>query len=186
MIDVLLLATWYFLPAGLANMTPVLANRIPGLNQWKTPMDFHRHFDGIRLLGDNKTWRGFVTGVAIASMVVFLQHLVAKSIYIDWLSGTRIIDYANPNILWLGPLLGIGALGGDAIESFFKRQLRILSGESWFPFDQLDYILGGLLLAAPFFPVPLSIIAGVFIIFFVLHLTTAYAGFLLGLKDKPI
>lgn len=167
-------------------MTPIFANRTPLLNQWKTPMDMRRNYRGIRMLGDNKTWRGFVTGVVIASVTVGLQHLVAKYVYIDWLSGTTIVDYVNPRILWLGPLLGIGALGGDAIESFFKRQLRIPAGESWFPFDQVDYILGGLLLAGPFFPVPLSIIAGVFIIFFVLHLVLAYIGYLLGLKNKPI
>src|SRR4051812_33096349 len=99
MIEVLLLAFWYFLPAGLANMTPVLANRIPIVRDWKTPMDLHRHYNSIRLLGDNKTWRGFTTGVVIASLVVLAQHLIAKYIYIDWLSGGNGVDYVNASIL---------------------------------------------------------------------------------------
>lgn len=186
MSDQLLFALWYFLPAGLANMAPVLANRVPLLNQWRAPMDMHRSYKGIRILGDNKSWRGFATGVTIASLVVLIQHLLASRFYIDWLSQSTAIDYTKTGILWLGPLLGIGALGGDALESFFKRQLRIPSGESWFPFDQLDYILGGLVIAGPFFPVPFWVVMGVFVIFFVLHLLSAYTGYLLGLKDRPI
>jgi len=34
---------------------------------------------------------------------------------------------------------------GDIIESFFKRRIGKKRGESWVPFDQLDFILGVLL-----------------------------------------
>ena len=35
-----------------------------------------------------------------------------------------------------------GALGGDVIESFFKRRAGRNRGEDWIPFDQIDFILG--------------------------------------------
>jgi CDP-diglyceride synthetase len=34
---------------------------------------------------------------------------------------------------------------GDAVKSFFKRRLGITPGKSWFPFDQLDFVLGAIL-----------------------------------------
>ena len=38
--------------------------------------------------------------------------------------------------------LCFGALGGDIIESFFKRRTGKDRGEDWIPLDQLDFILG--------------------------------------------
>lgn len=183
MIDIVILALWFFAPAGIANATPVFAKRIPYLRKWKTPLDFGKSFKGKRILGDNKTWRGFCFGVILASLVFWLQ----KYLYIhnDLISSLIKLDYASLPI-GLGILLGIGALLGDAIESFFKRQLRIPSGEAWFPFDQIDYIIGGILLSSLVITLtPLQNVT-VLLVWFGLHLVSSYVGYLLGLKDKPI
>lgn len=174
MIESILFAIWFFLPAGVANAAPVIANKIPVLKNWKAPLDFGQSYKGIRLLGPNKTWRGLITGTVVAGFVAILQFAIYNN------GGTW------SGAFFLGLLMGLGALTGDAIESFFKRQRKIPSGQSWFPFDQIDYIIGGLLIIYPFTRLPLHIIALIFVSFFGLHLLTAYIAYLLHLKDRPI
>ncbi len=184
MIEYIIFALWFFLPAGLANASPIFANRIPGLNQWKTPIDFGKSYKGKRILGNNKTWRGFCFGVVVAITTLAIQRVL----YADnaWLQNNiTAIDYTDVS-LWLGFLLGAGALIGDAVESFFKRQSDVPSGESWFPFDQIDYIIGGILLSALVVTLSPAYNITIFLIWFSLHLISSYIGFLLGLKDKPI
>lgn len=167
-------AVLFFLPAGISNMSPVLANKIPYLNQWKTPLDFGYTYKGKRLLGDNKTLRGLVAGTVMGGITAMI---VSK------LNANTVVT-VTPFIA--GCLLGFGALAGDAIESFFKRRVGIKPGDSWFPFDQTDYIAGGLLALYPFVQLPLWVIMTVFVVYFGLHLLVAYIGYKLGLKDKPI
>ena len=47
--------------------------------------------------------------------------------------------------LLLSFYLGLGALLGDLVKSFFKRKIGIKSGEPWIIFDQIDYVIGGLI-----------------------------------------
>ncbi len=174
MIESVFFAIWFFLPAGVANAAPVVANKIPLLNTWHTPIDLHKSFRGIRVLGDNKTWRGLLTGTIAGGLTASLQHLAINR------GGTL------AEVFLLGCILGFGALVGDAVESFFKRQKGIPSGKSWFPFDQTDYIIGGLVFIYPFTQLPIHIVLLIFITFFGLHLVVAYIGYLLKLKDRPI
>lgn len=183
MINTIVIALWFFAPAGFANAAPVLANKIPLINKWYTPMDFGKSYRGKRVLGDNKTWRGFCFGVLIATLTYFLQRYLY--VQIDFIRDFISIDYSTASI-WLGFLLGVGALLGDAIESFIKRQFNVPSGEAWFPFDQIDYIIGGILLSSLIIALkPIQNIT-ILMVWFGLHLVSSYVGYLLGLKDKPI
>lgn len=171
--DNLWLAYIFFLPAGLANAAPVIANRIPVLNRWTTPLDFGMKYRGQPIFGANKSWRGVLSGVLVGMLLGVL--------FFPWLGA---LDHVNHAIL--GGALGLGALIGDAVESFLKRRFGVKPGESWFPFDQIDYILGGLLFSLPFIrlrPVEYGVIA---ILYFCLHLAGSYVGYLLHLKSKPI
>lgn len=184
MIEHLVFSIWFFMPAGFANASPIFAKKIPILNKWTTPMDFGKSLSNKRILGDNKTWRGFIFGIFIAVLTLWLQKIIFEQS--SWLQNTLvIIDYSDIS-LWLGVLLGAGALLGDAVESFFKRKLGIKSGESWFPYDQIDYIIGGLLLSLIIVNIPLTYGILIFIVWFLLHLISSYIGFLLNLKEKPI
>jgi len=166
----------FFLPAGIANLSPVLANKIPLLNRWRTPLDFGLRFRGKRILGDHKTWRGLVFGTLLAGSTGLIIY---PFIHVTNYDGAQ---YA----FLLGSLLGLGALLGDAIESFIKRRLNVPPGKSWFPYDQIDYIIGGLLIVMPFVQLTFGSIVTIFVAYFGLHLLFAYIGFQLGLKDKPM
>lgn len=169
-----LAAVLFFLPAGVSNMAPVLANRLPIIKNWNTPVDFGAKLAGERLLGDNKRWRGIVSGALLGGVT---------AVIVSKLNANTIVTIAP---FWAGVLLGFGALVGDAVESFFKRRAGIKPGNSWFPFDQTDYIIGGLLTIYPFVQLPGWVILTILVVYFGLHVVFAYVGYLLGLKDKPI
>lgn len=177
-LDELLFAFLIFLPAGMANMSPVFANRMPVLRKWDAPLDMGRSFRGKRLLGANKRWRGLVFGTLVGMLTAIIEFVLI----------TRFL--VSPTSLFViglaGALMGFGALLGDAVESFFKRQAGVKPGHSWFPFDQIDYIIGGLLLSYPIIGWPLDLALTVFVLYFGLHLLASYIGYLIGLKEKPI
>lgn len=173
-LDNIIFALLFFLPAGISNMTPVFSSKIPGLRNWKTPLDLGKSYRGQRVLGPNKTWRGLASGVVMGTLVGAI------------LSQTYFSDYNTVLFILLSASMSLGALVGDALESFFKRQRQIPSGQPWFPFDQTDYIIGGLVFALPFTILPLWVIGWVFCFYFGLHLISSYVGYRLGLKDLPI
>lgn len=119
-------ALWYILPAYFASISPVWF-RLEG----KTPLDFGRKFRGKPLFGHSKTVRGFIGGAMCGAALGAAQQFL----------------FNKPDGFALGVLLGFGAMTGDLVKSFFKRRLNIAPGEQWFPFDQLDFLLGGLLFA---------------------------------------
>jgi CDP-2,3-bis-(O-geranylgeranyl)-sn-glycerol synthase len=169
-----LTAVLFFLPAGLANTTPVFVNRTPVLRDWNTPLDFGKSWHGKRIFGDNKRLRGLIFGTLVGGLTAVVVSNLNADVYID----------LQP--FWIGSLLGFGALSGDAVESFFKRRRGIDAGKSWFPFDQLDYIIGGLFVVYPFVNLPEHALLTIVLSYFGLHLLVAYSAYLLGLKDKPI
>lgn len=169
-----LAAVLFFLPAGLANMAPVLACRVPLLRSWNTPIDFGTTLRGKRLFGANKTWRGLIMGTFVGA----LSAVIIGSLYPN--------SVGQAPLYIIGGLLGFGALAGDALESMVKRQLNIDPGSSWFPFDQLDYIIGGLLAVSLVISVPTWVVITIFAVYFVMHIVVSYLAFKLGYKDKPI
>lgn len=181
---IILAAIWFFLPAGLANAAPVFAALLPGLRTFNAPMDFGASYKGKRIFGAHKTWRGLLAGMVVATAVIALQkYLYTHS---SWAPDLSWFDYGSANIWALGPLFGAGVLLADAIESFFKRQRHIAPGQTWFPFDQTDYIIGGCLFSLPVVQLAATEYLWVLITWFGLHLLSVYMGHRLGIREKPI
>lgn len=179
------LAIWFMLPAAAANAMPILVAKLPVIKHWDAPLDLGTTFRGQPLLGSHKTWRGLASGILTSTLVLWLQQLLyAHFAPAHWL-GHTIIYTALPTLA-LGPLFGLGALGGDAIKSFFKRRRGTASGASWIPFDQIDYIIGAVLVSLPFVTLSLRQYIFVFAIWFGVHVGSTYLGWKLGLKEQPI
>ncbi|CAN5646647.1 CDP-2,3-bis-(O-geranylgeranyl)-sn-glycerol synthase [soil metagenome] len=156
-------------------MVPVFAARLPVLRDWNAPLDFGKTFRGKRIFGSNKTWRGLVSGTLMGGLTgILVQNL--------FVTGEADLAF----IFLAGCLMGFGALAGDAVESFFKRQRGFAPGASWFPFDQIDYIIGGLVFVYPISPLPWILVAAILVIYFGLHVMTSYLGYLIGVKSQPI
>jgi CDP-2,3-bis-(O-geranylgeranyl)-sn-glycerol synthase len=170
---------WFFLPAGVANMAPVIATRFLGKGR---PIDGGATIRGKRIFGDNKTWQGLIIGV-IAGFVCYLLQLSLA--HLAALRVVSVIDYGSTSI-FLGVALGLGALVGDLGKSFLKRQANVAPGKVWIPFDQLDYVVGGFLLTLPFIRLPLTFWLGLLVTFFVLHILVNLLGWLLGVKENKL
>ena len=185
MIQDILFAVWFLLPAALSNAIPIVAAAIPVLKKYDAPIDGGKLWRGNELLGAHKTWRGIIAGIIVATLLLWLQVVLFENFeWARYISAD--VNYSALPILILGPLFAIGALGGDAVESFFKRQKNIKSGGSWIPFDQLDYIVGSVIVSL-FFVIlsPLQYLY-IFAVWFVMHLLASYIGYRLGLKKDPI
>jgi CDP-2,3-bis-(O-geranylgeranyl)-sn-glycerol synthase len=143
-------ALWLFLPCYMANMSPVAAARL--FPRWNQPLDGGRFAsDGRPLLGPHKTWRGLAAGAIAGGITVGLEAPFARG---PWTG----LDYglsrgsSLAGAILFGAVLGVMALVGDAAKSYLKRRVGRDSGTPWFPFDQLDFVVSGLLgvlLAAP-------------------------------------
>lgn len=139
--EILIQALWLILPAYAANGCAVLVGG--GL-----PIDLGKKWrDGRRILGDGKTWRGLLFGSLLGSIVGFSQATAAKYLTEHGLNMIN-LDYFEgyPLMIPIIVSLCIGALFGDITESFFKRRIGKERGEDWLLFDQLDFIIGALIL----------------------------------------
>jgi CDP-2,3-bis-(O-geranylgeranyl)-sn-glycerol synthase len=167
---------YFMLPSYLANMSPVFARRL--LPWFRTPVDFNVRLDNHTVFGPHKTWRGLLAGLVIGVVVAGLQRLL-----LPWLGWLSIYDYSQWHLL--GGLLGLGALLGDIVKSFFKRRLNIRSGRPWVPFDEIDHPMGALALASLVF-FPGWVEAGVIVLVtFVGHIAINVIGHTLRLKEVP-
>lgn len=181
MIEHIVFALLFFLPAGLANGAPMVAARLPFVSRLNNPVS-------PRWLGKNKTWRGLVAGIVAGALAAPLVAVLAGS---DGMLVVLLPDVAQPiygqaKPALLGAALGFGAVAGDAVESFLKRRNGIKPGDKWFPFDQIDYIAGGLLFSLPFIRLDALWYLYIVLIWFSMHLLFSYFGYLLGWKDQPL
>ncbi len=133
---------YFMIPAYLANMAPPLGKNY--LKFLEVPMDFGKKFGGKPIFGKNKTWKGVFLAAVVATIALFIQM---KLYNYESFRNLSLIDYSTTT-LWLGVLFGFGAMFGDAVESFFKRRVGVKPGKPWIPFDQIDFTIGALLLAA--------------------------------------
>lgn len=179
-----LFSIWFFLPGGVANVTPILVTKLPVLNRWNTPLDLGLSYRKQQIFGSNKTWRGFVCGVVVSELVFLVERSLAS--HLGSFSTYLLQMHFMQLPILFGFLIGAGVIFGDAIESFFKRQHSIAPGSSWFPYDQIDYIVGGCVAAAVVIILPFSLYVWIFITWFLMHLAFSYLGFLLHFKAKPI
>ncbi|MFA4833505.1 MAG: CDP-archaeol synthase [Patescibacteria group bacterium] len=175
-LKILLAVFWLFLPAAFANMIPVFLRRLPVL---AVPMDFGRSLAGKRIFGDNKTWRGFLSGILTSLVVIEIQ-----SFLYPFPAGFTVINYDAPFIGWLGLAMGAGALLGDAAGSFLKRRLGILPGGNLPVIDQIDWIIGAMLTSSLLYSWNWEIWLAAILMFGLLHPPVNIIGYWLCLKPN--
>jgi CDP-2,3-bis-(O-geranylgeranyl)-sn-glycerol synthase len=175
---------WLFLPAGVANMAPVFATKITG--KQGAPIDGGRTWHGQRLFGAHKSWRGLIIGTIAGFLFFLAQAWLYRYPFFQEIS---VINYSTAPLL-LGAALGFGALVGDLVKSFFKRRSNVAPGKSWIPFDQIDYVLGGLVFTLPFAPQfafpSWQVWVTVIVVFFILHFAVNIIGWAIGIKENML
>ncbi len=170
MIEIFWRYLWLILPAGMANMTPPIA--AVWWPKWNWPLDNYLKFKNKRILGDHKTIRGLVAGTLIGSITFVIQKYWLH----NYCQNVEIINYNNLPF-YSGFLMSFGALGGDAIKSFFKRQMEIPSGKPWFPWDQIDWVIGMIISLMIVMKITVFDMGILLIIGLGLHMLTKVIGF---------
>ena len=172
----LLKCFYLMLPAYFANMAPVMVKRI---NLFTYPVDFDKKINNKPIFGKNKTFRGLVFGVIFAIIIAYLQF----SLYnVEFFKNISFFNYQN----WLlfGFLMGLGALAGDLIKSFFKRRLGFKPGAKFVPFDQTDFVVGALVFIMPIFGLTFEIFVVSLLLSFVLHIIVNHIAFYAKIKSE--
>jgi len=146
-----------------------VANSTPVLLGGGVPIDRGREFiDGRPILGTNKTVKGFAYGLLLGSTAALAEAAL----------------FSNYVLVLVGIVASLGALLGDLFGAFLKRRLNIPPGHSLPVIDQLDFILGALLLTLPV----LNVTAGAVLILVMatipIHLFSNAAAYVLRLKKR--
>jgi CDP-2,3-bis-(O-geranylgeranyl)-sn-glycerol synthase len=164
------------MPAGFANMAPALFSKIKFL---KYPIDCNLKFMGKPLLGKNKTLKGLIMGLFMAILIALIQTYLFKQGYFQSIS---LIDYNKINPLLFGFIIGLGAVVGDLVESFFKRRIGLKPGQPLYFFDQTDWIIGSIIFTLPYYVPSLLMICITLLLGFLLHIIIKNIGFFLKLE----
>jgi CDP-2,3-bis-(O-geranylgeranyl)-sn-glycerol synthase len=151
----------FIFPAYCANATPVLVGG-------GTKMDFGKNFyDGKRVFGNNKTFRGFFFGLAIG--------VVAGSV--------ECVLFGFPLLFIV--LTPLGALLGDLTGAFFKRRLGIKPGGLLPIVDQVDFVVGAIVFSIPLSMISWQLAVTVLLITPPIHLFTNFLAYKMKLKRNP-
>ncbi|NHN46735.1 CDP-2,3-bis-(O-geranylgeranyl)-sn-glycerol synthase [Halostella sp. JP-L12] len=177
-VDAIVLAFWVMLPAYVPNNAAVLAGG-------GRPIDGGRTWGGRRVLGDGKTWRGTAVGTLVGAALALVLSAVAGDV------GSAIgVDLpAFPPLAVL--TLPLGAMLGDIGASFLKRRTGRERGAAFPGLDQLDFAVGALVLTflgAPGWAMDtftLPVLAVIFVLTPLLHVSTNVGAYWLGLKNEP-
>ena len=163
----------------------------PGSRRFAVPLDGGRTLGGHRLLGDNKTIRGFLvmvpaTSLAFALLAVLMTGFPAG---LTGLWPLTPIQYAL-----LGAWGALGFMAGELPNSFLKRRLGIPPGAAaegrvyaplFFVVDRIDSIVGLILALMVAVPVPWGTWLVVVLVGPALHGLFSVALFRLGVKARP-
>ncbi len=168
-LELLLKSIYFFLPAYCANLAPVLLKWIPFFDK---PVNKN-------LFGAHKTWRGIIVAAMVGTVVFWLQ----KYLYRVGFQQYALIEYSDFSV-WLGFCLGVGAILGDLAKSYYKRKGKIPPGERWIPFDQLDFVVGGII-GSFFLYVPnAEVVMILLVVSFFLHIAATRIGYWLGMRKE--
>src|SRR2546425_9658376 len=149
-------------PAYFANAGPLVLGGGAALDGGKTLAD------GQPIFGPHKTVRGVIAGIVAGTLIGLAESLF------------------DPRLLLAGFMISLGAVLGDLLGAFVKRRLKIKPGDQLPIVDQLDFVLGGLLVGWSFFQMELVSILVVVLVTPPIHLVTNFGAYLLGIKKTRL
>ena len=170
MLNLILGALWYIWPA-------YIANAFPPVIRGKIPVDLNKKFRNKPILGKNKTIEGSIGGILFGVAVGIFQVEAVQPLLIPYID----LPILTVHIV---VLLSIGAILGDFIGSFLKRQINKKSGEPLLIVDQLDFLFGALLLT--WFQLDITYIIILIIITVLFHVLASLLAYSLKIKKDKL
>ncbi len=177
-------AFWFFLPAMLPNTSAAIFGG-------GTPLDFGKVWRGKRVLGDGKTWKGLVVGIASGVVLGYLESVISIPL------SSQLAGVFTPSLEILPTLLALssGSMLGDIAGAFLKRRWGLARGASVPLLDQYDFAAGALIVSLAVSPGVTArfLLSGealvgfivVLVIIYPLHRLINYIGYRKGLKSVP-
>lgn len=174
-------ALYFMLPAYVANLSGLAFGG-------GEPIDGGKDFsDGSRLIGNGVTWRGFKNGTILGTLVGVILGIIGIFFGdLSVLTGGVIDLHVYGSVfggLILGFLMAFGALFGDAVGSFLKRRMGLQSGEPAPIMDQLDFVIGALVLSILVVQISWKLFIVIAILTIILHVGSNSIAYILGIKD---
>ena len=180
MIEYVASCLWFALPAYVGNMAPVFA-KMMFKERFATPVDFSKTVRGRRVSGSHKTYRGILAAIVVSVFIVLIQrHLYG----VAGVQSISLVDYSDINWVAFGMLMGLGAMVGDLAKSVVKRQLDMHPGESWRPYDQIDFLVGALVFTSAVYLPPMRVILGIFLVVPAVKVLVDHAGVYLRVYES--
>ncbi|MBE6528098.1 MAG: CDP-2,3-bis-(O-geranylgeranyl)-sn-glycerol synthase [Thermoplasmata archaeon] len=185
-LTIIALGFWLFIPAMLVNTGAVFAGKLCSVK-----MDFGKTWKGKRILGDGKSWSGFIGGIAFGVFIGMMQVLLASNWDSDnyWGYGPY---WDNLGIIFC---LSFGGLFGDLCGAFTKRRLGLERGEKAPILDQYDFVAGAFIITSIFYPnwvyetyfEGANIAAFIFLLLIMwgIHRSFNILGYKIGVKNEP-
>jgi CDP-2,3-bis-(O-geranylgeranyl)-sn-glycerol synthase len=122
--------------------------------------------DGERILGNNKTFRGFVSGIIVGTVAgIVCSYVFSK------------------NLVPVAFAASLGALLGDMAGALLKRRLKIKPGGSLPVVDQLDFVVGSVLCVSLVSEISLTVVLILLLVTPPIHFLTNVGAYALGLKE---
>ena len=175
-------SVYFLLPAALANMMPVFVKNYFKILEY--PLDFNfKFFDGKRILGAHKTFRGLIFGILGAMIVALIQ----KNLHTNYIfNAVSLVNYSEINILLFGFLMGFGVIFGDALGSFVKRRFNFKPGESFYLLDQAGSALGIGMFVVPFYSIIFNNYVYIFLFWILGHFFIKFIGYIMKVDDRVV
>ena len=174
-------AVYFMLPAYVANLSGLAFGG-------GTPVDGGKDYkDGRRLIGNGVTWKGLQNGTILGTLVGVVLGMIGTFFGdLSVLTGGLIDLHVYGSViggLILGFLMAFGALLGDLVGSFIKRRIGLQSGEPAPLMDQLDFVVGALVLSLLVVQISWKFFLIIAVLTLVLHLGSNCIAYLIGIKD---
>ena len=175
-----LTAVWLMLPIVLSGTVHMVVVTRDWLPQAKRPI-------AARLLGANKTWRGFIVMPAATALSTWLFA------YIEADAAFLTVRLGDGSPLLLGFAMGLGYVVAELPNSWMKRRLGIAPGAlperraALFAFmDQADSTLGCAVALALLRRVPLVTLVVFVVLGPAIKIGVVYALYLARLRSRPL
>lgn len=153
-----------------------VANASAMLFGGKTPIDGGRQWsDGRPLLGKGKTWKGTFMGIILGTFAGLVV----------WYFFPLLTQEITPNYPSYAFWLAAGAILGDMVGSFIKRRMNINRGAQAPLLDQLDFVVGGLVLGLMHYSPNVVQVLLIMLITPLIHNLANRVAYMFKLKNVP-
>lgn len=148
----------------VANSAPILIKQFPFLEKFSQPLDCKlMFFDGRRLLGYTKTWRGIVSAILATT-------LCSGALQRGWL---------------VGSIVGCLAMFGDCLSSFIKRRMAMAPSAMAIGIDQVPESVIPLIYLHYLWQLNWNEVWILVLLFIILELVLSRILFRLHIRNRP-